>query len=357
MRLLANVLGTNRLSRLVARHVAAPLATVIGVGAASLAIAAGAAEAQTRYAGVNLAGAEFGHDTLPGVHGTNYVYPSKEEVDYFLDRGLNTIRLPFLWERLQPRLSSAFAAAELRRLDDLVKHVTGRGGYIVLDVHNYARYRNMVVGSPRLPVKHFQDFWKRLAGRYRSNGRVIIGLMNEPHDMPTEQWLKAANAAVAAIRGAGARNLVLVPGNAWTGAHSWQDDWYGTPNGTVMARFKDPANNFAFEVHQYMDEQFAGDDKLPCNRAVDALRGMERMTSWLRSRGAKGFLGEIGADTSAACLDGLDAILSHLDGNSDIWAGWTYWAAGPWWGDYPYSVEPRDGEDRPQMDVLLEHAP
>ena len=38
--------------------------------------------------------------------------------------------------------------------------------------------------------------------------------------------------------------------------------------------------------------------------------------------------------------------------NSDVWLGWTYWAAGAWWGDYPMSVEPKNGADRGQMIVL-----
>jgi endoglucanase len=181
---------------------------------------AGAAQAATKHTGVNLAGAEFGDGALPGTHGMDYIYPSKAEVDQFLARGLGTIRLPFRWERLQPNLSGPSAAAEQARLDDLVKYITGKGGYVILDPHNYARYRGATVGSAQVPVKHFGNFWKRLATQYRGNGRVILGLMNEPHDMPTEQWLTAANAAIAAIRKAKAKNLVLVPGNAWTGAHS-----------------------------------------------------------------------------------------------------------------------------------------
>ncbi len=49
------------------------------------------------------------------------------------------------------------------------------------------------------------------------NPKVIFGLMNEPHDLPTENWLTAANVAIAAIRATGATNLITVPGNAFTG--------------------------------------------------------------------------------------------------------------------------------------------
>ncbi|HIB99683.1 TPA: glycoside hydrolase family 5 protein, partial [Candidatus Poribacteria bacterium] len=44
-----------------------------------------------------------------------------------------------------------------------------------------------------------------------------------------------------------------------------------------------------------------------------------------------------------------------IDDNTDVWLGWTYWAAGPWWGDYMFSIEPKIGEDRPQMVILEKH--
>jgi len=56
--------------------------------------------AQVQYTGVSLAGAEFGSN-LPGEYGTDYIYPIKDEVDYFTSKGMNIFRLPFLWERLQ----------------------------------------------------------------------------------------------------------------------------------------------------------------------------------------------------------------------------------------------------------------
>jgi endoglucanase len=50
-------------------------------------------------------------------------------------------------------------------------------------------------------------------------------------------------------------------------------------------------------------------------------------------------------------------MLTYMDSNSDVWRGWTYWAGGAWWGDYPLSVQPGDdGKPRPQMTVLVRHA-
>src|SRR5688572_25108795 len=56
------------------------------------------------YRGVNLAGAEFGESNIPGTYGTHYVYPDPAAVTYYTNKGMNTVRLPFLWERVQRTL-------------------------------------------------------------------------------------------------------------------------------------------------------------------------------------------------------------------------------------------------------------
>jgi hypothetical protein len=55
------------------------------------------------------------------------------------------------------------------------------------------------------------------------------------------------------------------------------------------------------------------------------------------------------------CHAALDGMLSHIDQNDGVWAGWTHWAAGPWWGDSRFSIEPEAGVDKPQMAVLAAH--
>ncbi|HEX8537430.1 MAG TPA: glycoside hydrolase family 5 protein, partial [Cystobacter sp.] len=208
------------------------------------------------YRGINLSSAEFG-SAIPGTHGKDYVYPDPAyanytTADYYITKGMTTFRLPFRWERLQRTRNAAFDAAELSRLKTTVNRLTDKGATVILDPHNYARYNGALIGSG-IPNADFADFWTRLANEFKGNTKVVFGLMNEPHGMPTEQWLAAANAAIQAIRNTGATQLILVPGNAWTGAHSWASNWYGTPNATVMLQVKDPRNNYAFEVHQYLD--------------------------------------------------------------------------------------------------------
>jgi endoglucanase len=318
------------------------------------------------YTGVNLAGAEFGESNLPGVYNTHYTYPRSNEVDYFLGKGMNTFRLPFRWERLQPAQNGQFNAAELTRMKTFVNYATSHGAYVVLDPHNYARYYGAVVGTAGLPNSSLADFWTRLSNEFKTNDRIIFGLMNEPHTMPTEQWRDAANATIAAIRDTGATNLILVPGNAWTGAHSWSQNWYGTPNAVAMLSITDPGNNFAFDAHQYLDSNSSGSS----SQIVSPTIGRERLvdfTNWLRTNNRRGFLGEFAVANSQIGNAGtqigdeaIDQMLGYIASNDDVWLGWTWWSAGPWWGNYMFSLEPTNlGQptqaDRPALAVLQQH--
>jgi endoglucanase len=334
--------------------VAAALACALGAG-----IPASAVE----YAGVNLSGAEFGESQLPGTYGSSYTYPTPAEIDYYRAVGMNVVRIPFRWERLQRSLYAGLDATEFSRLSYIVGYATSHGVSVLIDPHNYARYNGNLIGSAAVPHAAFADFWSRVAQQFVGNPRVLFGLMNEPHDMPTEQWLAAANAAIAAIRAAGASNLILVPGNAWTGAHSWSDSWYGTPNATVMRGVVDPGHNFAFEAHQYLDADASGTSAQVVSTTIGSQR-LANFTAWLRSNGYRGFLGEFAVAGSAIGAgigdEALGDMLQYMDNNSDVWLGWSWWAGGPWWGEYMFTLEPQNlGQasevDRPQLAVMQPH--
>jgi endoglucanase len=318
--------------------------------------------AALEYGGVSLAGAEFGEGNLPGIHGTHYTYPGQDEVDYFKSRGMSIVRLCFRWERLQPSLGADLESNELARLNGFVSVTTAKGMRVVLDPHNYARYHGNVIGSAQVPMSAFGDFWARLAGIYKTNGCVVFGLMNEPHDMATETWRDAAQIALNAIRATGATNLVLVPGNGWSGTHSWLQNWYGTPNGTALLGITDPASNFAFEVHQYLDGDSSGTTTSIVDEAIGATR-LADFTQWCRTHNRRGFLGEFAAANSTFGTgrgdEAISNMLSHIEANGDVWVGWTWWAAGPWWGEYMFTLEPSGGFtiDRPAMGVLRRFLP
>jgi endoglucanase len=314
-----------------------------------------------QYAGVNLAGAEFKSSKKPGTLFKDYTYPSEKDFAYFADKGMNVVRLPFLWERLQPQPKGEFDPTQLKLLTTTVDNAARHGITVLLDVHNYARYNGQQIGSDAVPLEVFVDLWTRLAKEqaFANNEKVIFGLMNEPHDIGASDWAAAAQAAIDAIRAAGAKNLILVPGTAWSGAHSWGSAiaGRGTSNGDALAKLTDPANQLAFEVHQYIDKDSSG-TKPDCSDEDVGVRRLEGFTRWLRENGKTGFLGEFGASTDPTCMAALDKMLAYMQTNGDVWRGWSYWAAGGWWSPtYMFNVQPdKEGNDKPQMAVLSRYA-
>lgn len=307
------------------------------------------AMAQGCFRGINLSGAEFGDPG--GIYSKDYTYPSEETVRYFVNKGFDTVRLPFLWERVQPELNGAFDQEEVGRLKSAVDLLRQYGVRVILDPHNYAQYRGKFLGVD-VPESALADFWGKLAALYKDAPDVTFGLMNEPYQITAAQWLVSANAATAAIRAAGAKNLILVPGTSWTGAHSWESDGYGGANGTVMLGYVDPGNNSAFEVHQYLDDDFSG-TKNNCSRGADAVAALERFTEWATKHGHRAFLGEFGVPAEPQCIKALSDMVAVMEDNRDIWVGWTYWVAGDWWPESEeLNIQPTASGDRPQLKGL-----
>jgi endoglucanase len=307
------------------------------------------AQERTCLRGVNIAGAEFGG--YEGPYGESYIYPSDATLTWAASRQMTTIRLPFRWERLQPKLHSALNPAELARLKQTVAKAKQHDLTIILDPHNFAEYRDVKIGQGSVTVEAFADFWRKLGSEFSGDPRVLYLLMNEPEGVTATTWFKAAQAAILAIRGVGADNLVLVPGTIWTGASHWFDDQPGGSNAEIFKGIADPANNFAFDIHQYLDADFSGRNAT-CPRTGDALKALEAVTKWMRQYGYQAHLGEFGGTASHDCLDGLAQVAAYINDQSDIWIGWTAWAAGDWWGDYALSLQPQDSIDTLQMTVL-----
>jgi endoglucanase len=301
--------------------------------------------------GVNIAGGEFGK--VGQAYGTGYIYPSHAEIDYYASKHMDVIRVPFLWERVQHSKFGALDGAELARLDDVVKYASGKGMHVDLDMHNYGYGFGAQVGSAQTPNSAFADVWGKLAGHYAGNDKVMFGLMNEPHDQSATSWIGSVNAAVSAVRGAGAHSqTILVSGTYWDGAHSW----VSTDNDTVVGNgVKDPDNRYALEVHQYLDSNNSGTSTQVVSPTIGAER-LAAVTKWATDTHHQLFLGEFGAGKDAASIKALDTMLASVSQHQDVWAGATYWAGGPWWGSYAFSVEPQNGHDAAQMPVLQHYA-
>src|SRR4051794_21830114 len=148
--------------------------------------------------------------------------------------------------------------------------------------------------------------------------------MNEPHDQSASAWLGSANTAITAIRSTGAAQQILVPGSYWDGAWTWTS----TDNAAVVGTgVQDPAHNFAFEVHQYLDPDGSGTH----SGVVSSTIGVERLTAitqWAEATGSHLFVGEVGVSTDQTSLTALDGMRPYRQQPPNAGKGVPYWAGG-----------------------------
>ncbi len=310
--------------------------------------------------GMNLASAEFGIADMGhghvhiGTYGKDYVYPTHAELDDVAAAGLNVVRVPFSWERMQPHRSGPLDKQQLGLMDDLVDHAAKRGVAVILDPHNYGYGYGHLVGSAATPASAFADFWRRMATHYRDHGNVIFGLMNEPHDQTPQQWVGPANAATAAIRATGARQEILVPGTY----HSNGDSWVSQRNAADFAeKIVDPAHNMAFEIHQYNNSDQSGSSTIPVSATIGAER-LGAVTAWAEATGNRLFLGEFGAGPDDDSLRAMTNQLRFMQLHGTVWQGGTAWAGGPWWPEgNQWAMDKVNGVLSPQTRALQAFAP
>lgn len=305
---------------------------------------------QTRLRGVNLSGAEFGHERLPGVLGKDYTYPSRNDLAYFRDMQMTVIRLPFRWERIQRQIGEPLDPTELAQLRQVVDWARQMNLCVVLDLHNFGAYHGRVLGTPSLPASAFVDVWLRLHQAFGNSNETAFGLMNEPAAMSAPQWVAVAQQTVLALRSAGATHLLLVGSGRWSGAHEFDKEFDGTSAATSFSTFKDPLNNFAIELHQYADSDYSGTSK-QCIAAERLSSIMTKVTTWAKQHQKRLFLGEFGVANSPECLVALRTLATSMQ-DKEAWLGWAYWSAGPWWGDYPFSIQPNNANDAAQAKEL-----
>ncbi|PFH48300.1 glycoside hydrolase family 5 protein [Amanita thiersii Skay4041] len=321
------------------------------------------------YAGVNESGGEFGVFSpgnpgtgLPGRFGIDYAFINKSTIDIFVDQEkINLFRVTFLMERMCPLsfgLGSRFNETYFSEYADAINYITlTKGAYALIDPHNYMRYNDpsqqpfsgSVIGDTSDPkaatTTQFGQFWKELARRFVNNEKVIFGINNEPHDMTTQLVLANNQAAINGIRSAGARQLILAPGNGFTGGHSWtQTTGSGdAPSSDFMNQLVDPLGNTAIDVHEYLDIDFSGSHS-ECTQPGPS--NLASLTTWLRDNNLKAVLSEFGGANNANCFTFIDDLLAYLAAN-DVYIGWAIWAAGPIWGTASPCCGPDTGSLEP----------
>ena len=169
-------------------------------------------------AGVNIAGFDFGCTTdgsddltsvtppLPNLGGPDGASQMRHFVN---DDNLNIFRLPVGWQYLlNNNVGGTLDATNFGNYDQLVQACLSTGASCIIDIHNYARWNGQIIGQGGPTNDQFANIWSQIATKYKNTPNIIFGLMNEPHDVNIQEWAVSVQAAVTAIRTAGATSQI-----------------------------------------------------------------------------------------------------------------------------------------------------
>ena len=299
--------------------------------------------------GINLSGAEFGTST-GNRYWIDYYYPTASEIGFYAGKGVQLIRLPFVWERMQPTLGGPLSSTELGYLKTFLADAHAAGVKVIIDLHNYGRYGGKTIGSESVSYAQFADFWKKLATELKDMPALAgYDLMNEPHSMGGAQhWPAAAQAAVDAIRTVDMKTAIYVEGDQWATATFWQ-----VHNKNLL--IKDPANNIIYQAHLYFDKSFEGVyAKSYDEDGAYPMIGVDRLQpflDWLKANNVKGMIGEFGAPSNdPRWLVVLENFMKALQDNN---MSGTMWGGGFWWPkDYVMHLGTPDTGDSAAFGLL-----
>lgn len=300
--------------------------------------------------GLNISGGEF--NGTGGTADSTYHYPSLSDLQFYNSKGVDFIRVPVKWERLQDTLGGPLdLSGDIALLKKMLADAASLGMEVAIDLHNYGRYNDIPIGAPGGPtIEQFASFWKAMATEFKDFPALIgYDIMNEPHDMPTATtWKNAAQAATDAIRSVDTSNIIYLSGDGWSSAHTWLDN-----NRDLI--INDPAGRIIYVAHSYYDHYNQGfyNGTYDQEGAYPTI-GIDRLkpfVDWLNANGLKGQVGEFGIPSDDPrwlvvqqnTLDYMKA--NNLEGIA--------WGGGTWFGtDYKLFTARPDATDSAYMDLL-----
>ncbi|HEV7800409.1 MAG TPA: cellulase family glycosylhydrolase [Burkholderiales bacterium] len=300
------------------------------------------------------------------IRGTNYPLYADALLNWYQAKHVSSARLMFTWEAVQSTLGGPVPPAGpgyANYWTDLVSVLTrllARGVYVTLAPWQFnaaSDDTDIVYDNAPVTPGAFANFWGKLAaainGVTGNDQRVAFDLLNEPHThaesgnksgdigISLADWFTCAQAAINAIRAAGATNTIFVPGMAYTAASSF------TTNGSAAQwlALTDPQNNIAVTVHCYSGLGSVSSTVL--RNACSAL------VTWARTNGVKVHIGEIAIDAGpngrpTHCSTFAMAQAQWADwnkfciANDDVLVGWNWWAnSAPGWWNQGDSCDPQ----------------
>ncbi|KAF8123257.1 carbohydrate-binding module family 1 protein/Glycoside hydrolase family 5 protein [Boletus edulis] len=309
-----------------------------------------ASAGKLKYAGVNMAGFDFGTDTN-GDSSASSAYPplpqyggnGPAQMAHFVKNdNYNIFRLPVSWQFLTDNVATGtLNQAYFTEYDTLVQACLATGASCVIDIHNYARWYGAIIGQGGPSNDVFASLWNSLASHYASESRILFGIMNEPHDLPSiTLWAQTVQAAVTAIRNAGATTqTILIPGDHYSSAETFVSG--GSAEALSVVTNPDGSHtNLVFDVHKYLDSDSSGtSDTCVTNNIAEA---WEPLSQWLRCNGRQALNTETGGGNTASCEEYMCQQIQYMAENSDVILGYCGWSAGNFASTYALSETPSE---------------
>jgi len=296
--------------------------------------------------GLNTAGWDFGVGTDGSLAAGSGVAPPPDQFAHFASQGVNIFRIPFAWQLMTPTVGGDIDEGWFSKYNATVQaaRTSSTNPYVIVDVHNYARWNGGIVNQGGPSNDQFADFWGKVAGQFKDDDHIIFGVMNEPHDLDVPTWTQSVQAAINAIRSAGANSqYILMPGSSYSSAGALP-----TEAGPALVKLTDPAGGvekLLFDVHYYLDSDSSGTHTDCTKNGVDDLTSL---VNFLKSNGNRqAILSETGGGSTSSCETDLNQELAYVKNNADTIVGFTAWAAGAFDTSYNLSLTPNaDGSDQ-----------
>jgi len=287
-----------------------------------------------RWAGVNLAGLEFGMQTTGSLNQDPMLPPPITQIEHFRAENVNAFRIPICWQRMQPKIKGELDPEYLKLLSTYVNQALTSKASVIVDLHNYDRRDGKVIGEAAdLPSDSLVDIWTRLAQEFKGSSEVCFGIMNEPHDVKEGVWITTLQAVVTAIRKTGATNRIILPADNWSSLGSFVKSYHAG-----MSKIQNPDGSYTgliFEMHKYFDSDNSGTNT-ECT--VPHTDDLKEVATLLASEKRQAVITEFGGGNNPDCASVLAQFVQEANESFPQILGYFIWGAGSFDKNYKLVV-------------------